>query len=130
MFERIHGATNHLVHYLVMFVAVLIITGLVVTFALPVKKAEAQLLPFGGRIIVSFPTGFYTLYVNCPPMTIIYDIYTRTTFGLLIPPAQPKLFYNFYTPGVAVLGNRSPVPLLINCFLPVYPTNYWGTSGV
>ncbi|MEJ0021906.1 MAG: hypothetical protein WDN47_05040 [Candidatus Doudnabacteria bacterium] len=95
-------------------------------------KAQAQAagLPFGGRLLFTTPP-IITVFVNCPAIA------TVSNFGpgpkvlhLLLPPIQPRSFYNFYLPGVAVLGTYFPTPLPFNCpIAPIFPAFYFGTSG-
>ena len=96
-----------------------------------VQVANAvTLVPFGGRLLYYSPP-IVTAYVNCPSMAAVFSTGgpIKGLIYITVPPGQPKLFYNFYTPGVAVLGNYAPFPVIINCPLqPIFPGAIFGTS--
>jgi len=96
---------------------------------LPNPKPTKAMVPFGGLLLYYTPP-IVTLYVNCPPLAHIYNIGAGPTYlNLVVPPFQPKLYYNFYTPGVVVNGDYFPIPWFINCpYQPIFSPNYFGTS--
>jgi hypothetical protein len=93
-------------------------------------KAIATGLPFGGRLLF-FSPPIVTLLINCPAMDHVLNFGPGPkVLHLLLPPAQPRAFYNFYTPGVAVLGSYFPIVLPFNCpVAPIFPSFYFGTSA-
>lgn len=101
-----------------------------------VEAANALGTFFGGRITTSFPGG-YVWYngispMYCPPHVwiISYGAPYRGPLPLLMPPAMPKQYYNWYTPGVAVKGAYypTPIPPYTLCPYGVFPTSLMGTS--
>ncbi len=129
--ERIHRATNNFVHYLVLFVAVLTFAAIFLITLTPAQKTSAVGLPFGGRLIASTPP-VVTGIVNCPSIATVANIggVMKGTLFLMLPPSQPRAFYQFYRPGVAVLGSFIPTPLPFNCPVgPIFPAVYFGTSA-
>ncbi|MEO8065611.1 MAG: hypothetical protein ABI643_02005 [Candidatus Doudnabacteria bacterium] len=93
-------------------------------------KAQATGLPFGGRLLFFSPV-IITTFVNCPALAHVINFGPGPKYlNLLLPPYQPRLFYNYYTSGVAVLGSYYPTPIPFNCpFQPIFPSFYFGTSA-
>ena len=109
---------------------ILILLAIFLLFGIS-NTVKAAVAPFGGRLLF-FSPPFFTGFVNCPPLAAVLN-YGGPYKGLVyltLPPIQPKLNYNFYTPGVAVLGNFTPIPEPFNCpFQPIFPSNIFGTSA-
>jgi hypothetical protein len=99
-------------------------------FLNPNQIAKAVGIPFGGRLLF-FSPPIITLVINCPALVAVTDIGpTKGIKYFILPPGQPRSFYNYFTPGVAVLGNYIPTPIPFNCvFQPIFPTTFFGTSA-
>lgn len=120
--------------------AVAMVFGFVL--ALPYEEVSAagpMGLPFGGRVAVPVTTG-YVWYAGvtamyCPPHITVVNygppyLIPQQPFGVFIPPAAPKQWYNYYTPGVAITGFYYPVPNRALCpFYNVYYSSMFGTSA-
>ncbi|MBX4187768.1 MAG: hypothetical protein KW793_01380 [Candidatus Doudnabacteria bacterium] len=108
---------------------------------LPFDEIHAQGimgLPFGGRVAVSVTTGYpWTIGIvsgYCPPHLIVANFGPKyligQPFGVFFPPADPKQYYNYFTPGVAIKGLYYPVPNFALCpFYPVYYSSMFGTGA-
>jgi hypothetical protein len=103
------------------------------TLALPYEEVAAQGLGsnFGGRIIVSIPTGYWWGISYCLPhvMIVSFGAPYRGPLALMLPPGNPKQYYNYFTPGVAVMGKYFPTPIIGSCPYPLFPTTMMGTSA-
>jgi hypothetical protein len=118
------------------FLAVFMLIGFVSLWPYDEVEAGANALGtfFGGRIVTPVPSGYPWMAgpvpMYCPPHIIIVSFGApyRGPLALLIPPVIPKMYYNWYTPGVAVTGAYTPTPIPLCPFYPVFPTTLMGTS--
>jgi|SRR3989344_1505574 len=98
----------------------------------PLNSYAAVGVPFGGRVLFFVASGYYVPPYGpyCPPHVVILNFFggKPTPLSLLLPPVQPKLFYNYIMTGNAVLGEYTPTPLPICPLYPVFPNNLEGSS--
>jgi hypothetical protein len=138
MYQKLNQ-NSHLKRLLVLVIVVML-SGLVSLFPYSDLQAQNALgLPFGGRVTVPVITG-YVWYngltpMYCPPHIMVANFgpayLIGQPFAVFVPPAMPKQWYNYYTPGVGIKGAYYPVPNLILCpFYPVYYSSLYGTGLV
>jgi hypothetical protein len=110
--------------------AVFMLIGL--TASLPYEEVAAQVpLPtsFGGRIIYSMPVGYWWVASYCIPHVMVASVGAyKGPIALMLPPGSPRGYYNYFTPGVQLLGNFVPTPIIGSCPYPVFPAVFMGST--
>lgn len=131
-------------HYLLIIVSVLVLSGIGIAGFTPKAKAiNAIGQPMGG--FIDFFVPGYPWYIGvtagyCPPHTFITvkgPLAGPREIAIIIPPTIPRANYNYFTPGVSVLGAYYPVPMIypspFSCpdtiAVPLFFGSYLGTGA-